>query len=153
MEQTAIEIWLTRIGAGAGLIAIMFRAYEFYRDRRPNLSVHTWDTSDPERGNTILILNASKVPTNIYSYSLETAPRTLLSRRWPRFTRKWDTIEFHLEDRYVDIDVPAYSQVAIPFAGQDHYDTSVRRMSDLYLRIWIVGRSRPLSFLVAEGSG
>jgi hypothetical protein len=149
-EKPTIDL-LTQIGAITGFIAFVLKVWEFYRDRRPALTVQKWLTSDPDRGNTLLILNSSKVLATIYSYSLEGVPRTFGSRVWPRF--KGHNIEFHLEDRHANIIVPAYGQYALEFREQDHFDWSMRRKTDLYLRLWIVGRSRSLHYIVAKAGG
>jgi hypothetical protein len=149
--KNIVEV-LTPIGALTGFIAFAFKAWEFYRDRRPLLAVQASLTSDPDRGNTILVHNASRVPTTIYNYSLQAIPKTLFSRVWPRF-KGWENVEFDLEDQHADINVPAYGQAAIEFSGPDHFVWGVRRKDDLYLRLWIVGRRRPLHFLVARAGG
>jgi hypothetical protein len=150
--MTEFEQWATRIGALTGFIAFLFRAVEFYLDRRPRLNVEAALTGDPAIGNTILVLNSSKVPTNIYSYSLEALPPTWLNRRFQRFTG-WENVEFSLEADTANIPVPAHGQAALHFREQDHFYWGARRKDDLYLRLWIVGRGRSLNFLVVRAGG
>lgn len=149
---------LTQIGAVTGFIAFLFKAVEFcrdWRDRRPHLRIRYSFTSNPYRGNTILILNSSKVGTTIHSYSLEALPRSWMRRSgwWRRFSAGCKYVEFDLEDRHSKVEVPAYGQAAIPFAEADHFQWGVKRVDDLYLRIWTSTRDRPYSFLVAKAGG
>lgn len=153
MDWKAIADILTQIGAIAGFVAFLFKAWEFYRDRRPALSISKYLTSDPERGSTILVMNSSKVPATIHNYQLQGVPKTWLSRWWPRFGKSWEHVEFDLEEQHADIDVPAYGHKALSFDGPDHFDWGTRRTTDLYLRLWIVGRRRPLHFLIVKAGG
>lgn len=142
---------LTQIGAATGFITFVFKGVEFFRDRRPSLRISPHFTSDPERGNTILILNSSKIPTTINYYQLEALPPSRLARWhiWRRFPAGFSHVEFTLEADHAKVEVPAHGQAALVFDQQDHFRWS-RRDDDLYLRIWTSGRARPYSFLVAK---
>ncbi|MDP2332157.1 MAG: hypothetical protein Q8M19_15835 [Reyranella sp.] len=146
---------LTQIGAFTGFVAFVFKAYEFWRDRRPSLRISTSFTSDPNRGSTILILNSSKVGTTINYYTLEALPPSWLRRRgwWRRFPEGHDHVEFTLEAEHVKIEVPGYGQGMIKFSEADHFQWGVKRTDDLYLRVWTSTREAPFSFLVARAGG
>src|SRR5882757_6309183 len=112
--ENDVWLWLTRLGALAGFVAFFFRAWEFIRDRRPSLRVVSLLTSDAGVGNTLTILNSSKVGTSIYNLTLEALPPTRLNRLWPRFPDGFAHVEFdHLEDGSTKIDVPAYGQASL----------------------------------------
>ena len=151
--ENDVWLWLTRLGALAGFIAFFFRAWEFIRDRRPSLRVVSLLTSDAGVGNTLTILNSSKVGTSIYNLTLEALPPTRLNRLWPRFPDGFAHVEFDLEDGSAKIDVPAYGQASLPFTDDDHFTWGVSRTTDLYLRIWTTARRRPINFLVARAGG
>jgi hypothetical protein len=104
-----------------------------------------------ERGNTILVLNSSKVATSINYYTLEALPRSWLARSglWRRFPKDFPHVEFTLEADHAGITVPGYGQAALHFSQQDHFNWT-KRTADLYLRVWTTARKRPYSFLVAH---
>ena len=107
-------------------------------------------STDPKIGNTISLRNASKVPANIYYYTLESQPRTWLHRLRPRFGKPV-RIEFNAQATTVDVTVPAYGQAKLFFVDKTYFEW-VDRKDDLYLRLWIVGLSKPIHFLVAKAS-
>lgn len=149
---------LVQIGAFTGFITFMFKVFEFWRDygdRAPRLRTNTTFTGDFERGNTVLILNSSKVGTTINDYTLDALPPRWWSRvgLWRRFGAGLSTSEFHLEDRGCEIVVPGHGHAPISFAYQDHFIWGARRKDDLYLRIWTSARDTPYSFLIARAGG
>jgi len=148
-----VSLWLTRIGALTGFIAFVFKAWEFVRDRRPSLRVVTSLTGDAGVGNTVTILNSSKVGTSIYYLTLEALPPTRLNRLLRRFPVGFAHKEFDLEYDTAKIDVPAYGQASLPFTDDDHFAWGASRTTDLYLRIWTTARRRPINFLVARAGG
>ena len=141
LMDPAIVIALLSLSISAVLALV--RLYEFVRDRSPHLSAITRLTSDPDIGNEVTLLNASKVPANIYHYDLVRAHRSPLGKNW-RIGRKVVGVEFDLEGDNVHVTVDAYSQTIIPFTGQDHFDWGGALKHDLYIRLWMVGRHRPL---------
>lgn len=149
---------LVQIGAFTGFITFLFKVFEFWRDygdRAPKLRTNTTFTGDFERGNTVLILNSSKVGTTINDYTLEAVPPSWRNRLrlGPRFGPEYSQNEFHLEDRGCEIVVPPHGQASISFAYQDHFIWGARRKNDLYLRIWTSTRHAPYSFLIARAGG
>src|SRR5262245_39749628 len=142
-----VWLWVTRTGALAGFVAFVFRAWEFFRDRRPNLRLTWLFTTDPDVGNTLIILNSSKVGTSIYHYSLESLPKTRLNRLWRRFPKGYHHVEAS-SDEPVKIDVPAYGQVSMQFANDEHFNWGASRTDDLYLRLWTTSRRRPITLFV-----
>lgn len=148
-----IWLWLTRFGALTGFVAFVFKVWEFYRDRRPSLRISRSLISDPDRGNTISILNSSKVGTSIHYYQLEALPKSWLNRLWPRFSQGGSHIEFSLDERTANIAVPPHGHANILFEGQDHFNWGISRTDDLYLPIWTASRDRPYTFFVVGAGG
>jgi hypothetical protein len=151
--EISVSTLLTQIGALTGFLAFVFKVWEFYRDRRPSLRITYSLTGDATEGNTITILNSSKVGTIIYYFSLEALPPTRLNRLWPRFPQGFDHKEFDLEYSTVKIEVPAYGLANLNFAHADHFNWGVSRTHDLYLRIWTTARRRPMNFFVVGAGG
>jgi hypothetical protein len=153
--ESELAIWLTRIGAFTGFLAFLLKLWEFYRDRRPSLWLTYSFSSDPDTGNTLVILNSSKVGTSIWGYSLVAVPNTLLNRLWPRLSRA--RVEVMHEEVSggdpVDIEVPPYGQATIRFVGEYHFDWSYSRTTNLYLRLWTTSRRRPISLFVVGPNG
>jgi len=153
---------LTQIGALTGFIAFLIKLYEFRRDhydRYPKLRVSAALTSDPRMGNTVVILNASKVPTSIYNYSLLAPVKSWnwLSRnrlwQWFRGERFWRgaEIEFSYEWASVKIAIPAHGQTDLDFSEGDYFQ-SFGRKRDLYLQIYTSAREAPYHFRVADAA-
>ena len=70
VDRATVTFWLTIGGAITAYVLAALRAVEFFQDRRPRLTIVTSLTSDHEIGNTVTLLNASKVPANIWHFSL-----------------------------------------------------------------------------------
>lgn len=56
--------------------------------------------------------------------------------------------EFSLEDNLADVKVDGYSTATLNFSDQDHFEWGPKTENDLYLKVSIVGRKRPLWFWV-----
>jgi hypothetical protein len=144
-----IWTWLTRLGALTGFIAFMFKVWEFYHDRRPRLRV-LFAGQVPD-GYAITVLNSSKVGTSIYHYTVNTLPRTLLNRLWPRFGEK----DLYRNDTIVagsfepvEVEVPAHGQASFVFMPRAPDSEVFRPPGDLYVRLWTTTRRRPFTFLL-----
>ena len=68
MDQATVTLWLSIVGTSVAIVLAGIRGYEFFRDRRPKLSVVVRLTSCEEEGNDLTLLNSSKVPANFYYY-------------------------------------------------------------------------------------
>lgn len=135
------------ITLGGGLTAFALAAlrfYEFDRDRRPKLDTSVTLTSDEGFGNTIILLNSSKVPANIYNYSLAWVRPHFLHRYISSF-RKVDHEEFPLGPHdNCNITVAAYSQYSLHFTDENHFEWGIQLKHNVYLKLWMIGRRRPL---------
>ena len=128
------------------LLAVV-RIYEFARSRWwRGLSVKSALTSLPEIGNDVIILNASATPANIYYFDLVWVPRSLGFRM--RIFRKIVRDESPLEADYCNITVSPHGQATLPFSEADHFAWGVRLKEDIYLRLWLVGRRKPVWFWI-----
>lgn len=133
----AVAIWGAVVATGLALV----RLVEFYRDRSPQLRVTCMWRGTAEAGNDLLIMNAGRTPLSIYYFSLVWA-----KPRWLRSPKLIET-EFDLEDDFSSIDVPPFTSYRQHFNGGDHFSaTAPERLNGctLYLRAWVVGRSRPV---------
>lgn len=126
------------------------RIYEFFRDRRPKLDTSVTLTSHPSFGNTVTLLNSSKVPAGIYRYTLAWVhPHPL--HRYSSMFRKVAHEESPLGPHdNCNITVPAHSQYSIQFTDQDHFDWGVKLKHHIYLKLWVVGKRKPLWFRLAS---
>jgi len=138
MDQGTLALVISAI-----LAAI--RVYEFVCSWRLGLSVKPALTSDPEIGNDIVVLNASNTPANIYFLDL-----VWLDRRWfrrlPGF-RKVVNCESPI-DLNRNITVPPHGQGTISFSEADYFAWGAALKEDIYLRLWLVGRRKPVWFFV-----
>ena len=144
--ENDIWLWPTRIGALLGIAAFAFRAWEFFRDRRPRLSVKFAGVG--RDGDIVLVFNSSKVPTSIYQYSVDALPSTWLNKQWPRFDET-ETLVVKAREP-IDVEVPAHGQVRLTLG--DDQEASMRRFNtapdDLYIRLWTTARKKPFTFLL-----
>ena len=145
--ENEVWTWLTRIGALAGLAAFAFRAWEFYRDRRPSLRV--WFAGSAPGGDTILIFNSSKVATSIYAYSVDALPKGRLNRLWPRFGDQDTSVAQSYEP--IHLEVPAHGQVTLTVPEEHGAVHGVAVKDDLYLRLWTSARDRPFTIFLRAG--
>jgi hypothetical protein len=70
MHQATTTLWLSIVGTSVASVLAAIRGYEFFRDRRPRLSVVTRLTTSEQEGNDLILLNNSRVPANIYYFDL-----------------------------------------------------------------------------------
>jgi hypothetical protein len=70
MDQASVTLWLSIVGTSVAVVLAVVRGYEFFRDRRPKLSVVARLTSCEEEGHNLILLNNSKVLANIYWFDL-----------------------------------------------------------------------------------
>ena len=132
----------------SGSLAVL-RYNEYRLSRAPRLSLTTLLTGDEGLGNEITLLNASSVPASIYSYDLVWARRGPFGKNCSVGRRYVDT-GFSLRADSVHITVPPHSQETIHFRGQDHFPWGGSITHDLYIRLWMVGRRKPLWLWVTE---
>ena len=142
--ENDVWFWLTRIGALAAFVALLFKAWEFYRDRRPRLGVSFAGVG--RNGDVVLIFNSSKVATTIYHYSVDALPSTWLNKQWPRFGETTLVVKAR---EPIDVEVPAHGLFRLTLGDPE---ASMRRFNtapdDLYIRLWTTARKKPFTFLV-----
>jgi len=80
MDQATASFWLSIFSTAVSTVLVGVRGYEFFRDRRPKLSMVACLTSCEEIGNDLTLLNISKVPAKIYYYDLVWAKRSFLGK-------------------------------------------------------------------------
>lgn len=137
------------VGLALSCILGAIRIYEFFRGRQLGLSIKTQLTSNPEIGNTVLLLNSSANPINIYCFNLVWLERDWL--RWaPAPWRRISSTDSPLDFEYCDITVPPRGQHSLLFGESYHFHWGVRLRHDIYLQLWLVGRRRPVWFHVTS---
>jgi hypothetical protein len=86
MEGT-VQIDLNTAGSLVAFGLAILKVLEFFRDRKPKLSIEALLRGHEELGNDLLLINSSKVPACVYYYELVwVKPRRLT--RWFGFFRK-----------------------------------------------------------------
>jgi len=151
MADSSSGNWVRDLASIGGLalaapLAVL-RLYEFWWDRGPRLSILCDLCSDEEIGNTITLLNASKIPANIHYFDLVWLRRGPFGKRlriWSGYVRD----ESPLEGEVANITVPAHSQCSLHFSQQYHFGWGGGLEHDIYLRLWMIGRNRPRWFWV-----
>jgi hypothetical protein len=141
MDQATVTLSLSIVGTSVALVLAAIRVCEFFRDRRPKLSVVARLTSCEVEGNDMIVLNNSKVPANIYYFDLVWAKQGFLGKNvglGRRFLNEQDP----LGGDPCDITVPPHQQYSLNFSEQNHFGW--RSEDDLYLRLSLVGRRSPL---------
>ena len=140
MDQATATFWLGTVGGWSmAFVMMLIRAYEFYRDRRPKLSLVVSLTSAQEEGNTITLLNASKVPANLWNYSLAWVKPGFFRRHIP-LLRRVEHEESPFDFENCNITVEPYAQCSLNFSEGDHFSWGHKMTHDIYLKLWMVGR-------------
>ena len=139
---------LATFGAYVALILAVFKVAEFFRDRKPKVSVIRMLRGISDLGHDLLLTNASKVPATIYYYELIWLEPSILTKCFG-FRRKHVGYEFSLEDNLCDISIDGYSHYMLNFSDEHHFDWGPNIKKDLYLVISMVGRPRPLWLWIA----
>ena len=145
MTKADVAFYLSIASAALAAALAVLRAYEFFRDRRPSLKAVVSFVSDPDIGHTVALLNSSKVPANIWNFSLVHAEPGALGRRFG-WLRRIDSEEFPLEFEFADITVPPYAQASLEFRERHYFAWGSSQQQDIYLKLWLVGRRKPLWF-------
>jgi hypothetical protein len=111
---------LITFGSYVALGLAALKVAEFFRDRKPKISVVRMLRGSSEVGNDLLLTNASKVPATIYYYELISLEPSLLTR-YLGLRRKDVSYEFSLEDRLCDITIDGHSHYILNFADEDQF--------------------------------
>lgn len=142
-----MQVDLNTFGSYVAFGLAALKVLEFFRDRKPKLSLEALLRGHTELGHDLLLINSSKVPACIYYYELIwVQPRRLT--RYVGLFRKEVGYGFSLEDNLADVKVDGYSTATLNFSDQDHFEWGPKMENDLYLKISMVGRKRPLWFWV-----
>jgi hypothetical protein len=123
-------------------VLALLRIYEFIVDRRPKLTAITSLATLPEIGNTITLLNASKIPANIWYFELVWTEAGRLQKYFKLF-RKVVSEDSPLDHEGCNITVPPHSQYSLEFCEADHFTWGPKLKHDIYLKVWMVGRRLP----------
>jgi hypothetical protein len=149
MDQAAISFWLSIVGTTVAVVLAIIRGYEFFSGLRPRIKTSVTLTGSEEVGNTVVLLNKSSTPVSMAYFDLAwTERRSLLGCPVP-FTRRVVNNSSPIEppDGYY-VTIGAHDTHSLSFTGEDHFDWDGEH--DVYLRLWLVGRSSPIWLLIAR---
>jgi hypothetical protein len=145
MDRADISFWLSIAGFAMSAVLAIIKGYEFYSAHRVVFTADPRLTSSEDIGNTIVLLNKSSIPATISYFELAwTERRSLLGLHIP-FTRKVIETDSPLDPPYgYDETVPPYMTHEIAFREENHFDWGSTLKRDIYLKLWLVGRSSPI---------
>jgi hypothetical protein len=149
MDRTDVSFWLSIIGTTVAVALAIIRGYEFFSGLRPRIKTSVTLTGSEEVGHTVVLLNKSNIPVSTAYFDLVwTARRSLFGVPIP-FTRRVDMLSSPIEppDGYY-VTIGAHDTHTLGFAGEDHFEWDDKR--DIYLRLWLIGRSSPIWLLVSR---
>ena len=132
---------LITFGSYVALGLAALKVVEFFRDRKPKISVVTMLRGSVQYGNDLLLMNASKVPATLYYYELIWLEPSLITK-YLGLRRKHVSYEFSLEDELCNITIDGHSHEVLNFSDERYFDSGSSVKSDLYLAISFVGRRR-----------
>ena len=136
---TFLSIWGATVASGlAGL-----RVWEVWQERA-RLSVTCSFSSDPRTGHEIIIQNPSTTPFMISYWELLWVTR--------EFCRRKTVYGMFPNEGYCDITVGGHSRHILRFQGAEYFPwrTEDAIRGKIYLKLYIVGRRRPLWLYVNE---
>lgn len=129
----ALAIW----GAVLSTSLAAIKAWEVWRQRIRLTTSYSF-TSNPDQGNDIIIENPSSTPVMISYWELLWVRRNC-------FRTKINYGEFP-DEGYCNITVGPHSRYVLSFREQHHFiqGRPTEREGKLYLKLYIVGRRRPI---------
>jgi hypothetical protein len=134
---------ITTFGSYVALGLAGLKVLEFSRDRKPKIYVEKIFRGVADLGHDLILLNSSKVPANVYYYDLIWVKPSFLTKCFG-FRRKIVSHEFSMEDNTCDIRIDGQSQAVINFSDERYFATGAAVKDDLYLKMFMAGRRRPL---------
>jgi hypothetical protein len=151
MDRAAISFFLSILGAATGIPLAIMKAIEFYQTQRISFAADVRLTSSEEIGNTVILLNKSNLPATIAYFDLAwIEPRSLFGWSVP-FTRKVVSEQSPLDPPYEYYQtVPPHGTHHLSFTDENHFDWGAGLKQDIYLRLWLMGRSSPIWILVTK---
>jgi hypothetical protein len=145
MDRNDIAFALSIAGFVTSSVLAIIKGFEFYSARRANFTADVRLTSSEQIGNTVVLLNKSGVAATISYYELVwTERRRVLG--WPiPFFRKVVRTDSPIDppDGY-DETVAPQAIHRLWFGEEYHFDWGYDLAHDVYLKIWLVGRRRPI---------
>lgn len=137
--KDGIGVW----GAFLATALAGVKLWEVFSDK-PRLSADYSFSTDPQRANSIVLLNTAKTPALVNYWELTWATRLW---RWTRFER----FEEMPEDGRCDLTVPAHGRATITFEGQRWFATRDEidgHRVKLFLKLYLAGRRWPVWVLI-----
>lgn len=145
MDHTAITFWLSIWGSATGTGLALIKGFEFYREQRAVFKADARLTTLEDIGNTIILLNKSSVPVTISYFDLVWVEQKKMLGWSVPFTRKIVRDVSPIEPAYgYDVLVLPHTTHALEFTEENHFDWGAGLKQNIYLRLWLVGRTRPI---------
>ena len=143
MKQQTISIILGIWGAGVSTSLAGIKILEVWRERLRLSTSYSFSHRD-HGGNEIIIENPSKTPVMISYWEL------LWRRR--RYLKLEITGGRFPQEGYCNITIGAHARHTLEFAEQEYFDSghAAIKMGKLYLKLYIVGRSKPVLLKVYD---
>ena len=145
MDRGDVSFWLSIASFATSTVLAIIKGVEFYGARRITITADARLTSSEDIGNTIVLLNKSDIPATISYFELAwTERRSIFGWNIP-FTRKVVKTESPLDppDGY-DETVPPHETHSLWFREEYHFDWGPSLEQDIYLKLWLVGRTSPI---------
>jgi hypothetical protein len=145
MDRVDVSFWLGIAGFATSTVLAIIKGVEFFGARRVAFTTDTRFTGSYEIGNTIVLLNKSNVPAIISYYELAWTERRSFAGLPIPFTRKTVQTQSPLDpmDGCHQMVAP-HAAYALTFNEDHHFDWGVGLKHDVYLKLWLVGRGRPI---------
>lgn len=129
-----LKLLLSIYAATTATILLAIRITEHIRSRT-NVDVDCIWRSDADLGNDVLIKNGSTMPVTITNLDVVAAPKKGSASVIPLVDR---------EDTFTHFSIDGLSAEEINFHEMEHFSTRREDGQKVFLRLWIVGRKRPL---------
>ncbi len=146
MDRADISFWLSIAGFATSSILAIIKGIEFYSARRVTFAADTRLTGSEQYGNTIVLLNKSNIPATISYLELVWVDRSRTIFGW-RLPWAWEVVArdspIDGADGY-DETVPPHATHSLWFRDENHFDWRVSLKEDIYLKLWLAGRGKPI---------
>ena len=145
MDRADVSFWLSIAGFATSSILAVIKGIEFSGARRITFTASPRLTSSEDIGNEIVLLNKSSIPATISYYELVWVDQWKVFGWKVPFTSRVVTDETPLDPPYgYDMSVPPHETHSLIFRNEYHFDWGKDLKHDIYLRLWLVGRTSPI---------
>jgi hypothetical protein len=145
MDRADIAFWLSIAGFATSSILAIIKGIEFFGSRRIVFTANARLTSSEDIGNEIVLLNKSSIPATISYFELVWFDQLkVLGWKIP-FTSRVVKDGTPLDPPYgYDMSVAPHETHSLSFRHEYHFDWGKDLKHDIYLKLWLVGRTSPI---------